>query len=81
MRLRLPAALALVTLLLLGLGVVGCCDLIEERETVVHGDPLDEVRHALRAGLRPSGRVALASASAIDETFRPAHHPRAPPVA
>jgi hypothetical protein len=39
------------------------------------------VRHALRAGLRPSGRVALASASAIDETFRPAHHPRAPPVA
>ena len=54
-----------------------CCDLTEERETVVHGDPLDEVRHALRAGLRPSGRVALASASAIDETFRPAHHPRA----
>jgi len=103
MKPRLSAALALVTLILLGwaavafanaeacwnpafndpatVGVSDVGDLAAERESVVHGDPMDDVRRALRAGLRPTGRVALASASATDETFRPAHRPRAPPVA
>jgi hypothetical protein len=56
-------------------------DLIAENETVLHNDPMDDVRRALLAALRSAGRVVLASTAAIDDASPGAHRPRAPPVA
>ena len=50
-------------------------------ETALYSDPMDDVRRALLVVLRPSGRIAPASALAIDEAFPGAHRPRAPPTA
>ena len=50
-------------------------------KTIPHSDPMDDVRRALLVVLRPSGRIAPASALAIDEAFPGAHRPRAPPTA
>ncbi len=50
-------------------------------KTVLYTDPTDDVRRALLVVLRPAGRVALASALALDDAFPRANCPRAPPVA
>jgi len=49
--------------------------------TVLYSDPTDDVRRALLLVLRPTGRVALASALAIGDAFPRAYSPRAPPAA
>ena len=50
-------------------------------KTVLYTDPMDDVRRALLVVLRPTGRVALASALSNDDGSPRAHRPRAPPVA
>jgi len=50
-------------------------------KTVLYSDPTDDVRRALLLVLRPTGRVALASAVAIDDGSPRANCPRAPPAA
>ena len=49
-------------------------------ETVLYSNPMDDLCRGLLVLLRPTGRVVLASALAIDELSLRAHRPRAPPA-
>ena len=49
-------------------------------KTVLYSNSMDDVRRGLLVLLRPTGRVVLASAPAIDEISPGAHRPRAPPA-
>src|SRR6266850_2060918 len=49
-------------------------------KTVLHTDPMDDVRRALRVLSRHSARVAIPSPSANDQASPEAHRPRAPPA-
>jgi|SRR5437899_6776626 len=50
-------------------------------KTVLYSDPTDDVRRALLVVLRPTGRVVLTSALALDDASPRAYSPRAPPAA
>ncbi|HEY2992653.1 MAG TPA: hypothetical protein VGM22_07575 [Methylomirabilota bacterium] len=49
-------------------------------KTILHSDPMDDVRRALLVVFRPTGRVVLASVSTADDASPRAHRPRAPPA-
>src|SRR5436190_24188701 len=49
-------------------------------KTVVHTDPMDDVRHALLVLPRHTARVVVTSPSANDQASPEAHRPRAPPA-
>jgi hypothetical protein len=49
-------------------------------KTVLHHDPMNDVRRALLVVLRPSGRVTLAAAPSINDHSPRAHRARAPPA-
>jgi len=48
--------------------------------TVIHTDPMDDVRRALLVVLRPTGLVVPAPVSTVDDASPRAHRPRAPPA-
>src|SRR5207237_9834376 len=49
-------------------------------KTILHSDPMDDVRRALVVVLRTAGNFYPASASAIDDAPPRAHRPRGPPA-